>query len=70
MKKIAMIPAPFLPVPDVQGGAVEYLCTELLNGNETSDNPILFDVFTKPDEKLDVIKFKYTNIIHMHKYVW
>ncbi len=63
MKKIAMIPSPFLPVPNVAGGAVEYLCTELLDKNEVSDNPVLFEVYTKADERLHAFDYKYTRII-------
>ena len=33
-KTLLMIPPQYLPVPAVHGGAVEQLCTRLIEGNE------------------------------------
>lgn len=64
MKKIALISTGFLPIPAVQGGAVEVLTTILLNQNEI--NPRYeFDVYTISNENLKNCSYKYTNIIEI-----
>ena len=45
MIKIAMITPGFLPVPAVNGGAVEVLATHIIEGNESA-NGVHFDVYT------------------------
>ena len=50
--KIAMICSSFKPVPDVAGGAVEYLCTKLLEENE-KQKLVKFDCYTIEDERLE-----------------
>lgn len=64
MKKLAMIPPQFLPVPAVCGGAVEVLSTSLIEGNE--QNPRFnIDVFSKKNNSLNNIQYKHTNIIQV-----
>lgn len=64
LKKAAIITPGILPVPAVNGGAVESLITYIIEGNE--DNPQFeFTVFTCPCTKLDQLNYKYTKIIQV-----
>lgn len=61
MKKMAIVTPGFLPVPAVNGGAVETLITYLIEGNER-DPHYEFTVFTCADERLSSFNYKYTKI--------
>ena len=65
MIKIAMITPGFLPVPAVNGGAVEVLATHIIEGNESA-NGVHFDVYTVPDEKINKIKYKNSRVIQIN----
>ena len=60
--KIAIIPPGELPIPAVQGGAIETLVTQLLDLNETSHTPVNFFVFNK-SSYISKNQYKYTTII-------
>ncbi|MCM3116039.1 glycosyltransferase family 4 protein [Neobacillus sp. MER 74] len=61
---IAIISPGFLPVPAIEGGAVEVLTTDIIEGNEKSEG-IIFDVYTVASSKLDDIKYEHCNIIQL-----
>ncbi len=63
MKKVAIVSPMILPVPDVNGGAVEKLITQIIEQNEKRGD-IQFDLYTIYDNKI-VNKYKYTNIIQI-----
>lgn len=62
--KMAMITPGYLPVPAVNGGAVEVLIEELIRGNENY-RQYNIDLYTVNDEKLNEYNFKYTKIIQI-----
>lgn len=62
--RIAIITPGFLPVPAVDGGAIETLITYILEGNDKHSNSII-DLFTIESEKLGCINYKNTNIIQV-----
>lgn len=65
MKRIAVVTGGMLPVPDVQGGAVESLITVLLEDNE-DEALYMQDVYTISSEELKKYSYKYTNIIQIY----
>lgn len=62
MKKIAIISTGILPIPAVNGGAVETLTTNLLEENEKKKK-FYFDVYTCYDKKLSEKRYQKTTII-------
>jgi len=65
-RKVALISTGFAPIPDVCGGAIEHLVTEIIEQNE--DIGIYsFDVYTILNNKLDTVHFKNTKIIQVKK---
>jgi glycosyltransferase involved in cell wall biosynthesis len=61
LRKVALVSPGFLPVPAVDGGAVEVLMTDFIDGNEV--NPQFeIDVYTIASVKLKDISYKYTKI--------
>lgn len=62
MKKIAIIAPLILPVPAVEGGAVEGLITRIIIDNETRRN-FQIDLYTINDERYDISNYQYTDII-------
>lgn len=62
--KAAMITPGFLPVPAVNGGAVEVLITDILEGNE-KEHRFDFDVYTIPSKELDHVKYRYSRIVQI-----
>ena len=62
--RIAIITPGFLPVPAVDGGAIETLITYILEGNDKNSNNTI-DLFTIESEKLSYISYKNTNIIQV-----
>lgn len=66
MIKVAILTPGFLPVPAVDGGAIENIITYLINENEKS-NDITFDVYTRYDKRLKYYKYKSSNIIEIKK---
>ncbi len=69
--KLAILTPGFLPVPAVDGGAVEVLITHLLDSNEEYGN-LEIDVYTIASEKLDYISYNKTEIIQVKisPYMW
>ena len=65
MKKIALVTAGFLPVPAIQGGAVEQLVSYLVEENEKKPQYYI-DLYTINHEKLKNYKYKYTRIIKIN----
>lgn len=61
MKKICIVTPGYKPVPDVCGGAIEHLITELVKENEKS-NDYVIDLYTVYDSQLIDINYKNTNI--------
>ena len=61
MKTVLMIPPQFLPVPAVRGGAVEQLCTRLIEGNERAPR-FDIEVLSCRDERLDDSSYSHTRI--------
>ena len=61
MKKILFIPAQYLPVPAVSGGAVEVLLTSLIEENEKYQRASFF-VISKSDDKAKRINYKNTKL--------
>lgn len=61
MKTMLMIPPQFLPVPAVRGGAVEQLCTRLIEGNERAPR-FDIEVLSCRDERLDDSSYSHTRI--------
>lgn len=64
--KIAIISSMGLPVPAVQGGAVEQLTTDLIENNE-KNNEIKIDLYTVYDKKIKDYKFNNTEIFYKQK---
>lgn len=60
--KIAMITPGYLPVPAVNGGAVEILIQRLIEGNEKGEENTI-DVYSNDNIALDNYSYKNTNII-------
>lgn len=62
--KIAVITPGWLPVPAVEGGAIEVLITNIIDGNEEKE---LFniDLYTTQSDKLNRFKYNKTNIIQI-----
>lgn len=67
MYSIAIITAGLKPVPDVKGGAVEYLTTVLLDENEKY-NYCNFDVYTLADPELNTKDYHNTRIVQIKNY--
>lgn len=65
--KLAIITPCFMPVPAVNGGAVEQLITYFIEANEKYHKYDI-DLYTVADEKLNSYTFKYTNIIQIKNY--
>lgn len=68
MKKICLIPSFMLPIPNVKGGAIETLITNLIEINEKEKNfyftvICLYDKEAKEKSK----KYKYTKIIYLKR---
>lgn len=61
---IAMITPGMLPVPAVNGGAVEVLIQYLIEGNEKEKNYSI-DLYTVANNELGGIKYNHTNIIEI-----
>ena len=57
-----MITPGFLPVPDVQGGAVEVLIQYLIEGNEKKQNCHI-DLYTTTNKDINEALYNYTDII-------
>ena len=66
MEKLAIISPGALPVPAVNGGAVETLITYLIELNE-KEHKYDIDLYTIYDEKIKNKKYNYTNIICIKK---
>lgn len=62
--KLAIVTPGFLPVPAVEGGAVEQLITNYIEENEVYHYYDI-DLFTVKDSRLDNFNYKYTNIIQV-----
>ncbi len=62
MKNIAIITPCILPVPAVNGGAVEELVTHLINANETSKE-LAIDLYSIANTSYSNFSYKNTNII-------
>lgn len=65
MHKIAMVTPGNLPVPAINGGAVEVLITDLIEANEI-DEKYKIDLYTIQTEGLEEYQYKYTNIIQVN----
>ena len=65
--KIAIITSGILPLPAVQGGAVENLIDYYVNYNETSgDHEItVYSVYDKKIDKTNLLRLKYTKYIYI-----
>lgn len=65
--KIVFVSSGYKPVPDVKGGAVEHLMTQLINENEKNPH-FNFELYTIEDDELTNIQeyYKYT-VIHQVK---
>lgn len=61
--KIVFVSPGYKPVPDVKGGAVEHLMTQLINENEKNPH-FNFELYTIADDKLSKLQeyYKYTAI--------
>lgn len=64
LKKMAIVTPGLLPVPAVNGGAVETLITYLIEGNEANPH-YQFTVYTCADKKLDAIKYRHCEIVQI-----
>ncbi len=62
--KLAIVGPGFKPIPDIRGGAIEHLVTNLIYKNEYY-NDFEIDVFTVYDEKLINCKFRNTTLIQV-----
>lgn len=69
IKKICIVSAGILPVPDVMGGAVEHLITMISNVNET-EHKFDITVITCPNKEAFVKqrKYKYTHFVNLKSY--
>ena len=65
-RKLAIITPGFKPVPAIEGGAIEQLITDMLNGNE-SVYAYDIDLYTIYDHKLEEELFSHTNIIYVKR---
>lgn len=65
MLKVAMITPGYLPVPAVNGGAVEVLIEYLLQGNE-KEKKCKIDCYTVSNDRLKDYKFDNTSIIQLN----
>ncbi len=63
-KKVAIVTPGLLPVPAVNGGAVETLITDLIEGNE-EDFHYEFTVYTCADERLNKYQYKHCDIVQV-----
>lgn len=61
LPKIAVITPGYKPVPDVAGGAVEHLITQLVFENEKHPH-YMFEVYTVPHERLGQYELRYTQL--------
>lgn len=68
MKKICLIPSFMLPIPNVKGGAIETLITNLIDENETKKK-FYFTIVCMYDKKAKEIskKYKYTKFIFLKR---
>lgn len=64
--RIAILSPGWLPVPAVDGGAIEVLITDILEGNE-KDKKFDIDLYTIESSKLKELKYKNTNIVQIKK---
>ncbi|MBT1179934.1 glycosyltransferase family 4 protein [Bifidobacterium vespertilionis] len=64
MKTMLMIPPQYLPVPAVRGGAVEQLCTQLIEGNER-DPRFDIEVLSCLDEQLGNPPYLHTRVVQV-----
>lgn len=65
MKKIALVTPGFLPVPAIQGGAVENLIELIINENEKYKIYDI-DLYTIDSKKYSNYNYEYTNIIRIN----
>lgn len=65
MKKIALVTPGFLPVPAIQGGAVENLIELIINENEKYKMYDI-DLYTIDSKKYSTYNYEYTNIIRIN----
>lgn len=61
LKKIAFVSPGYKPVPDVAGGAVEHLMTQIIEANELNPK-FIFELWTISDKRLDSLNLQYTHI--------
>ena len=59
--KIAIITTGYKPVPDISGGAVEHLITQIILENERNPQ-FYFELYTIPHKQLNLYNFNYTHI--------
>ncbi|MBD5399517.1 MAG: glycosyltransferase family 4 protein [Treponema sp.] len=59
--KIAFVSPGYKPVPDVAGGAVEHLMTQIIEENEKNPR-FYFELYTISDKALNAYPLKYTHI--------
>lgn len=64
--KLAILTPGFIPVPAVEGGAVEQLITYFIEENEKYHGYDI-DLYTVQNQKLNSFNYKYTNIIQVSK---
>lgn len=64
LKKMAIVTPGLLPVPAVNGGAVETLITYIIEGNEAEPH-YDFTVYTCADEKLDDKRYEHCEIVQI-----
>lgn len=65
MRKMAIVTPGLLPVPAVDGGAVETLITYLVEGNEKNPQYNI-TLYTCKNNKLDSIQYQYTKIVQIN----
>jgi UDP-N-acetylglucosamine:(glucosyl)LPS alpha-1,2-N-acetylglucosaminyltransferase len=64
LRKVALVSPGFLPVPAVDGGAIEVLMTDFIDGNEVNPH-FEIDVYTIASEKLKAVSYKYSKLIEV-----
>lgn len=62
--KLAIFTPGFMPVPDVNGGAIEQLITKIIDANEI-EKTFDIDIYTKDNVLLNEYKFERTNLIRV-----
>ena len=63
--RLAIFSPGFAPVPNVKGGAIEQLITNIVEANE-ADGTFCIDLYTMDDPLLDNIKLKKTELIRVN----